>query len=197
MPHSNCCGFLLSAFWCRGGLETIGAYYITCFWAFTIKNRHIIGTIIAFGVAIGAHMLKVPSTTTVLTSNLVAQTAYAQVEDAEIGRKTGFEVAHVESVVRAYFADVPVLADIASCESHFTHVNQSTGEVLRGRANSSDVGVMQINEYYHTNTAEKMNLDLHVMEDNLRYARFLYEQEGTRPWNASKHCWGSDSLAVR
>ena len=69
---------------------------------------------------------------------------------------------------------------------------------MRGEVNRSDVGVMQINEYYHGKTAKAFNLDLSNFEDNLLYARYLYEKEGTAPWSASKKCWSkSEHLAQR
>lgn len=94
-----------------------------------------------------------------------------------------------EQYVRSYFADIPVMADIASCESHFQQY-ASDGSVHRGEVNHSDVGIMQVNEYYHSKTAEKLGLDLYTMEGNVAYARYLYEKEGTQPWISSKPCWG-------
>lgn len=95
----------------------------------------------------------------------------------------------VEAKVRQYFADVPILVEVARCESTFRHTEKN-GLVLRGRKNPQDVGVMQINLTYHAKTLAKKKLDAHRLEDNLRYARYLYERHGTQPWQASAHCWG-------
>ena len=126
-------------------------------------------------------------------------------QDVEVHTVLAYEVvtepvAHVgdtEAKVRAYFEDEPIMIKVAYCESRFVHVNPETGEVMRGWMNPSDVGVMQINQYYHNDTAKAMNLDLLDFEDNLAYARNLYEREGTRPWNASRPCWQSATLAMR
>jgi len=96
----------------------------------------------------------------------------------------------VEQQVINHFEDKPVLARIAYCESKFTHYEKN-GDVLRGKITPKDVGVMQINEYYHGKTAEELGINLHSIEGNLAYAEWLYEREGTTPWNASKHCWES------
>ncbi len=96
---------------------------------------------------------------------------------------------NVEEFVRDYFRDIPILAEIAHCESHFRQYN-SRGEVLRGEKNTYDRGVMQINILYHAKTAKKLGLDLHNIDDNVAYARYLYEKQGTKPWNSSKKCWG-------
>lgn len=94
-----------------------------------------------------------------------------------------------EEYVRQYFKDIPIMIQIARCESTFRHLKVN-GDVNRGRVNSADVGVMQINEIYHLDTAEKKAYDLHTIEGNTAYARDLYMREGTQPWSASKACWG-------
>lgn len=95
----------------------------------------------------------------------------------------------LEMYVRQYFKDDPVLAEISKCESTFKHFDKN-GNVVRGIVNDDDVGVMQINEYYHKKTAEKLGYDLHTVEGNLAYAKYLYEREGSDPWSASSKCWG-------
>lgn len=94
-----------------------------------------------------------------------------------------------EEYVRNYFADIPIMIQIARCESTFRHLSKD-GEVHRGKVNNKDVGVMQINEYYHLDTSRKKDYDIYTIEGNTAYARDLYEREGTRPWNSSKPCWG-------
>lgn len=96
----------------------------------------------------------------------------------------------VESYVRSYFADEPVLIAIAQCESHFRQFDKD-GSVLRGKALPEDVGIMQINERYHKKSARAQGHDLYTIEGNLAYARYLYQKEGTTPWLASAKCWRS------
>jgi hypothetical protein len=95
---------------------------------------------------------------------------------------------NVERFINDYFADIPVLADIAKCESHYRHLN-SSGDILKGKENRYDRGVMQINVLYHAKTAEKLGLDVHNLDDNVAYARYLYEREGAKPWMSSSACW--------
>lgn len=99
-----------------------------------------------------------------------------------------------EEIVREYFEDIPIMAEVSRCESTFKHYLKD-GSVLRGRVDSDDTGVMQINKRYHESTAVSMNLDLEDLYDNLAYARNLYERQGTQPWSASMPCWGK-SLAL-
>jgi len=100
-----------------------------------------------------------------------------------------------EQYVREYFSDDPILAEIAKCESTFRQYS-SSGEVIKGRVNKSDVGVMQINKYYHLKQAEKLGYDLHTIEGNMAYAKALYDREGTKPWNSSSKCWGKYAKTV-
>ena len=96
---------------------------------------------------------------------------------------------NTEAIVRQYFADIPVMIQVARCESTFRHT-LADGTVLRGVVDNRDTGVMQINTYYHGETAEQLGLDLENIYDNMAYARDLYERQGTQPWSASQPCWG-------
>ena len=96
--------------------------------------------------------------------------------------------ANVKRFVNDYFADTPILAHIASCESHYRQYDKD-GHILRGEKNKSDIGVMQINEAYHAEAAEKLGLDIYTIEDNVAFAKVLYEKFGAKPWMSSSACW--------
>ncbi len=103
-----------------------------------------------------------------------------------------------EKYVRQYFSDAPIMIEVARCESHFRQLD-SDGEIHRGVVNNADVGVMQINEYYHLDQAQKKNYNIYTLEGNVAYARDLYKREGTQPWSSSKPCWGkyvNSNLAI-
>lgn len=91
--------------------------------------------------------------------------------------------------VREYFHDIPVMADVAWCESRMRHLNKD-GKILRGEVDSDDIGVMQINTRYHGETAKEKGIDIYSLNGNLEYARDLYERQGVKPWLASSPCWG-------
>jgi len=97
-------------------------------------------------------------------------------------------VADTEAEVRKYFSDIPVMIQVARCESTFRHT-LADGSVLKGKVDSRDTGVMQINSFYHGKTAAELGLDLTDLKDNMAYARNLYERSGTQPWSASAPCW--------
>jgi hypothetical protein len=100
-----------------------------------------------------------------------------------------------EKVVK-YFSDLPILIDIAECESNFRQTDKD-GEIFRGVRNPLDVGVMQINEKYHLKESKKLGYDIYSVEGNIAYARFLYEKEGARPWLASSKCWAKYSSIAK
>lgn len=137
-------------------------------------------------VAVGDAML--PSTPTIQTETpiekeIVMESAVSEISDS-INRKLT-----TKEEVKEYFSDLPILAEIAFCESNYRQFG-TNGEVLRGIENPQDVGVLQINEIYHLETAQKLGLNLYTLEGNMSYGRYLYEKEGTRPWNNSSVCWG-------
>lgn len=127
-----------------------------------------------------------------LSSVPVAETAYGHIETDPgyaVTAERKDESDTTEEAVRKYFNDIPVMIQIARCESTFRHT-LADGSVLRGVVDSADTGVMQINMRYHGAEATMLGLDLHDLYDNMAYARDLYERQGTKPWNASAPCWG-------
>lgn len=125
----------------------------------------------------------------------VPETAYGHI--ASDGQEVIIESAPIntEEEVRKYFVDIPIMIEVARCESTFRH-ELADGSVLQGRVDSDDTGVMQINKRYHEETAIAMGLNVENLQDNMAYARHLYERQGTQPWSASMPCWGN-SLAAQ
>lgn len=87
------------------------------------------------------------------------------------------------------------LVPVCSCEStgvrdSIPRQYDSNGDVLRGKINHHDVGMCQINETYHLAEAQKLGMDIYTPAGNIQFANYLYEHQGTKPWNWSKGCWG-------
>lgn len=97
----------------------------------------------------------------------------------------------IENYVKTQYADVPILVDIARCESTFRQYDKN-GRVVRGKVDKRDIGVMQINEFYQGDTAKKLGLDIYTVEGNVAYGKHLYQEQGTKPWASSKSCWGGE-----
>ena len=94
----------------------------------------------------------------------------------------------VKETVKDYFENDPILIEIAKCESRFRQFDES-GDVLRGTVTPEDIGVMQINKRYHLLKSKDLGYDIHTLDGNMAYAKWLYEKEGTKPWNSSAKCW--------
>ncbi|MEN9921780.1 MAG: hypothetical protein RL097_56 [Candidatus Parcubacteria bacterium] len=129
----------------------------------------------------------------------VQETAYGHIasqNEAEIVAEvtTNNLAMNTEAIVRSYFSDIPIMIEVARCESDFRH-KLTDGTILVGRVDPADTGVMQINKRYHEATATAMQINLDDIYGNLAYARHLYEKQGTRPWNASMPCWGNTLAA--
>lgn len=133
---------------------------------------------------------------TSIGSALPSGTAYGQiVNSSEYAAENTVTVAiNTEQVVRSYFEDIPVMIQVARCESTFRHTLED-GSILKGMVDPADTGVMQINKRYHLKSATAMGLNLDDLTQNMAYARHLYETQGTQPWSASAPCW-SPTLAM-
>lgn len=124
--------------------------------------------------------------TSVPDTKVVAQMPVAQ----NIGEYT-------EQYVRDEFADVPVMIEIALCESRFNQFDKNRN-VLMNHEGSSAKGIFQIMASIHEKGAAKMGMDINTIEGNVAYARYLFDTQGTKPWEAdlkSKRCWGKTEAA--
>jgi hypothetical protein len=132
------------------------------------------------------------ATTTDTKTNVVSATPIVMENKAGISIPNN---ENIEKRVRNFFKDDPILIEIARCESSFRQYDEN-GEILRGKVNKSDVGIMQINEYYHKERIERLGVDPETIEGNLAYAKWLYEKEGGQPWKASSSCWNKPNIAI-
>lgn len=133
-------------------------------------------------------------TVTAVNTVAVPEANYGTISVAESMEAIVSDPASTEAIVRSYFHDIPIMIEVARCESTFRHYLHD-GSVLQGMVDPADTGVMQINKRYHLNSATNMDLDIENIYDNMEYARHLFERQGLQPWSASAPCWDR-SLAV-
>lgn len=131
------------------------------------------------------------SVTAVADNGQTASTTLAIVREIDMK-----DSKNIENYLKEQYADEPILVEIAWCESRYRQFSDD-GTVIRGNVNREDVGVMQINEHFHADTAKKMKLDIYTVEGNVAFGKYLYDKYGTDPWSSSKKCWGSSDLALR
>ena len=101
-----------------------------------------------------------------------------------------------EKRVREFFKDTPVMIEIARCESNFRQFTDA-GNVLRGGDSGGMVGVFQFFESIHAAPAKALGYDIATLEGNLGYAKQMYKNEGTTPWNPAKSCWDVKPATVK
>lgn len=77
---------------------------------------------------------------------------------------------------------------IAFCESSFRQF-AADGSIVRGKRNTADVGLFQINEKYHFQKSRELGFDIYTVEGNVAYALWLIKNEGTKHWRWSQSCW--------
>ena len=142
-------------------------------------------------------LLMLASALTPMTAKAVVEakdSAAAAAEATTTVEQTLPEIDHpltsvsVEAYVRDYFKDTPILAEISRCESTFRQFDKE-GKPLTGRVNNADIGLMQINTYYHGETAKKLGYDIYTVDGNLGFAKWLYGKYGDTPWVHSSKCW--------
>lgn len=96
----------------------------------------------------------------------------------------------VKTVIVTSTSTPPVLERIMKCESGNRQFAANGQVLLNVNTNGSvDMGIGQINSIWFK-TASKMGYDLTKESDNRAFTRFLFDNYGSEPWNASKTgCW--------
>ena len=114
-----------------------------------------------------------------MLSQLTPLIGIAQVVEAPVRPPeppTAYELAE------RYFGDSPRMMAVIKCESNFEQYRNGVPLL----SPTHDWGIMQINKAHEAN-ALAMGLDIkYSTEDNLKYGRWLYEREGTKPWTCIK-----------
>ena len=90
--------------------------------------------------------------------------------------------AEVESEINKIFPDMPIMKDIAKCESGLRQYSNNFVP-LRGGKGGNYIGVFQLAES-HSQAARAMGFDIYSLEGNVGYAKVMYDAQGTAPWVA-------------
>ena len=90
----------------------------------------------------------------------------------------------IRMIEKTFGKDAPVMIKISACESGLRHTKN--GEVIKSK--TGDGGVFQINQV-HNKRLEELKLNPDVLEDNIAYAKILFDENGTRDWYMSRKCW--------
>lgn len=88
-----------------------------------------------------------------------------------------------------YGQDENLARKIMKCESSL-YKEANNKNYNNGKLWSTDWGWWQINDYFWEKEFQERGLDIHNEWDNLEAGFILMSEQGTRPWHASKKCWG-------
>jgi len=126
-------------------------------------------------------LLPASGTTTVLTTVKVP---------TPIEQQIGIVQEKITNVAIAYGYDPKLAIAIMKCEgeAYKTKGNNKNYD-KQGNHWSTDIGLFQINNYYHDAAAKKLGIDIYTDQGNIVYAMYLMQHQGTKPWNASRQCW--------
>ncbi len=93
-------------------------------------------------------------------------------------------------VITRVFPDAPYMVYVANCESTGLFHWDDSGNLLPNTEGSNARGVFQVMMSVHEETMRQRNLNPRRLDDYMTYVRQLYDEQGVRPWKASRHCWG-------
>lgn len=101
-----------------------------------------------------------------------------------IEREIDWTPARIEQEIRAVFPDAPIMVAVAKCEG----VKDGKLNATVCNPNTPDCGVFQLNAV-HLPRLKALGLDRLDAADNIAFARMLYNEQGLKPWEASRSCW--------
>lgn len=94
----------------------------------------------------------------------------------------------VKAHIEAQFGVGTPMVAVAMCESGLVQFDDFN-HVLRGHITPADIGTFQVNVEYHGNRAKKLGINLYSLDGNIEYAKYLYDKNGLKDWEASRGCW--------
>jgi len=116
----------------------------------------------------------------------IEQKVEQQPESKAIQIEISYTKERIIEKVRQAFLDAPIMLEVAKCESQYKITAHNTTLNTDG---TTDGGIFQLNSI-HDEELTLLGLNKFDPEDNIKFARILYDRSGLRPWNSSKDCWG-------
>lgn len=99
----------------------------------------------------------------------------------------------ITRLAAVYGVDERLAREIIRCESEMYPGAVNENKRKDGTVWSRDWYDWQINDHFHMKDMTKMGFDFHDRFDSLEYGFILLSRDGTRHWNASRHCWSAGS----
>lgn len=130
------------------------------------------------------------ATALILTGALSFSTSEAkEVAPPVVTKLTQADINHqIDIQAPKYGLSPSLVKKISLCEDkgnpYSTHANKHGTTTW-----STDIGPLQINDYYHESEMKAEGLNISKPLDNLKFGLEMMSKQGTTPWNWSKYCW--------
>lgn len=105
-----------------------------------------------------------------------------------VGAEVVTNVVYQDKIVKDIRDFPPALQSICKAESGGKQF-KADGHVVRGHITPSDIGLCQINEPIWNDKARDLGFDIYTEQGNKDMALWLFDHQGTEPWNSSKAAW--------
>ena len=150
--------------------------------------------IVLLGIGLGvliSYALIVQAETIVYQAPIIEIEQKVEPEPKVIQIEISYTKESIIEKVRQAFLDVPIMLEVARCESQYKITAHNT---KLNKDGTTDGGIFQLNSI-HDEELSSLGLNKFDPEDNIRFARILYDRSGLRPWNSSKDCWGKHTAS--
>jgi len=117
---------------------------------------------------------------------IVYQAPVVEIEKKEVILEVKYTRESIIEKVRLEFLDAPIMLEVARCESQYKITAHNTTLNTDG---TTDGGIFQLNSV-HDEELATLGLNKFDPEDNIKFARILYDRKGLQPWKSSRDCWG-------
>lgn len=125
------------------------------------------------------------ATTISMTTPIILPTIIVQEVEAQKSVEPTEEELIANKIKEIFGKDADIAIKIATCESSLRQFDDK-GQVVKSK--TGDSGLFQINQV-HKKQLDEMKLDPDKLEDNIKYAKHLFDTNGLKDWYMSKKCW--------
>lgn len=121
-------------------------------------------------------------------STINASTSVWDIASQELYDTGSISTSTTKSAIEYVFGkNAPLAERIALCESGDQQFNLDGS--IKGNENSSAIGVFQIIYSLHNEEALSLGDDITNFQGNIEYAKYLFDTQGVKVWDASFGCW--------
>jgi len=118
---------------------------------------------------------------------IVCQAPIIEIEQKEVKIEVKYTKGNIIEKIEESFPDAPIMLEVARCESQYKITAHNTTQNKDG---TTDGGIFQLNSV-HDPELNRLGLNKFDPDDNIKFARILFDRHGLQPWESSRvDCWG-------